>query len=48
MGTPIIGLLQSNYGWTSAIQFGGSMTVGASLFMLALRFKAKPKLWAKQ
>ncbi|KAI7848429.1 major facilitator superfamily domain-containing protein [Circinella umbellata] len=48
VGTPIIGLLQSNNGWTSAIQFGGAMTVGASLIMLALRFKTKPKLWAKK
>ncbi|KAI9274758.1 major facilitator superfamily domain-containing protein [Phascolomyces articulosus] len=48
VGTPIIGILQSNYGWTSAIQFGGSMTVGASLFMLALRYRIKPKIWAKK
>ncbi|KAI9492498.1 major facilitator superfamily domain-containing protein [Zychaea mexicana] len=48
VGTPIIGLIQTDYGWTSAIQFGGAMTVGASLFMLALRFTILPKLFAKK
>jgi predicted MFS family arabinose efflux permease len=38
LGTPIIGSLLSAYGWTASIQFAGSMTVVASLFMLALRF----------
>ncbi|KAI8145223.1 major facilitator superfamily domain-containing protein [Fennellomyces sp. T-0311] len=48
VGTPIIGQLQSNYGWTSAIQFAGSLSVGASFFMLALRFRADRRIFAKK
>ncbi|ORZ01415.1 major facilitator superfamily domain-containing protein [Syncephalastrum racemosum] len=47
VGTPIIGLLQSYYGWTAAIQFAGAPTVAAGLVMLALRFKLHPKLFKR-
>lgn len=38
LGTPLIGLLQSAYGWTAAIQFSGSLTVAAGLTAIILRF----------
>ena len=48
VGTPIIGQLQSKYGWTSAIQFAGALSVLASFFMLALRFKIDRRIFAKR
>lgn len=47
VGTPIIGLLQSSYGWTAAIQFAGAPTVAAGLVMLVLRFKLHPQLFKR-
>ena len=45
-GTPLIGLIQSNTTWTSAIQFAGAPTVAAALVMLYLRFIVNKKVFA--
>lgn len=48
LGTPIIGLLQSTFGWTAAIQFAGSMSIISAFFMIILRMSmSKGKLLAK-
>lgn len=47
VGTPIIGQLQTSFGWTAAIQFCGAPTVAAALIMLVLRFKLYPKLFKR-
>lgn len=48
LGTPIIGLLQSTFGWTAAIQFAGSMSIISAMFMVILRMSmSKGKLFAK-
>lgn len=48
LGTPIIGLLFNSYGWTASIQFAGSLTVTASLFVLVLRLTmTKGKIFVK-
>ncbi|SAL99686.1 hypothetical protein [Absidia glauca] len=48
MGTPISGLLQTQYGWTAAIQWCGAITMSASVVALVLRMvRADYKLYAK-
>jgi predicted MFS family arabinose efflux permease len=37
VGTPIVGLLVSSYGWTAAIQFAGGITMAAAICILTLR-----------
>lgn len=37
LGTPIIGLLYSSFGWTAAIQFAGSVTMVSAVCMFILR-----------
>lgn len=47
LGSPLIGLLYSSRGWTSSIQFAGSLTIGASVFLLILRIIMSKKVFAK-
>ncbi|KAI9317746.1 major facilitator superfamily domain-containing protein [Dichotomocladium elegans] len=47
LGTPISGLLQSQFGWTAAIQFPGAMTVGAAIAMLVARLLVNPNIFKK-
>ncbi|ORY90012.1 major facilitator superfamily domain-containing protein [Syncephalastrum racemosum] len=45
-GPPIIGHLQTSYGWTAAIQFTGAVTLVSSLIMLIVRFTMQQKVIA--
>jgi predicted MFS family arabinose efflux permease len=47
LGSPVIGLLYSSYGWTAAIQFAGSMTFVGSLFVLVLRLMISGSIFYK-
>ncbi|KAI9313742.1 major facilitator superfamily domain-containing protein [Dichotomocladium elegans] len=47
LGSPFIGLLQKNRGWTAAIQFAGVPSVAAGLVMLVLRFMVNKKILAR-
>ncbi|KAI8338203.1 major facilitator superfamily domain-containing protein [Chlamydoabsidia padenii] len=48
MGTPISGLLQTQFGWTAAIQWCGALTMSASIVALVLRMvRADYKLFVK-
>ena len=47
IGTPVAGQLQSQFGWTAAIQFPGAMTVSAGISVLVVRLLLNPKLFAK-
>ncbi|KAG0170499.1 hypothetical protein DFQ28_001813 [Apophysomyces sp. BC1034] len=48
LGTPIVGLLQQQYGWTAAIQCTGAPTVVSALVLLVLRFiTSGGKIFAK-
>lgn len=47
LGTPISGQLQSNFGWTAAIQFPGAMTVAAALGALCARLLMSRKIFKK-
>lgn len=47
LGTPIAGQLLSQYGWTAAIQFAGSMTTASALVFLVVRFMMSPKIFKR-
>ncbi|KAI8092534.1 major facilitator superfamily domain-containing protein [Halteromyces radiatus] len=47
-GTPVVGALQTQFGWTAAIQFCGALTISASAVVLVLRIvKTKGAFLAK-